>query len=90
MHITAPPTTNDDRNGLIIKNPLNNLNVKEMTMNADTLRADQQLPHRKYLLTYLWATDNEKEKIINMFNKMFKEYTFNHKEEKELILRHIR
>lgn len=90
LHVTAPPTANENRKDLIIKNPLSNLNVKELAINNEAIRADQQLPHRKYLLTYLCATENEKEKIVNMFHKMFKEYTFNAKEEKELILRHIR
>lgn len=90
LQMTAPQTASENMKELIIRNPLNNANVKELVANGEALRAEQQLPHRKYLLTYLCATENEKLKIVNMFYKMFKEFSFNAKEEKELILRHIR
>ena len=45
---------------------------------------------KKYLLPYVGSKDSEKGKIISLFTKLFKEFNFNKKEDKDLILRHIR
>lgn len=54
------------------------------------LASSDGVPSKKYLLSYMNSKDSEKEKIINLFTKIFKEFQFNKKEDKDLILRHIR
>ena len=45
---------------------------------------------KKYLVPFNTSKEAEKEKIVNLFHKLFKEFNFNKKEDKDLILRHIR
>ena len=64
--------------------------AKPISKNTIYLPATEGVPNRKYLLAYMNAKESEKDKIINLFHKLFKEYQFNKKEDKDLILRHIR
>ena len=42
------------------------------------------------MLSYMNAKANEKEKIVNIFARLFRDFYFNEKENKDLFLRHIR
>lgn len=54
------------------------------------LNLGEGLSTRKYLIPYQNSKDAEKEKILNLFVKLFREFNFNKKEDKDLILRQIR
>ena len=91
VHLTELPSAEQTQQELIIQNKFHNQSVKEpVTQNYITNSPDRNLPNKRYFSNYSLATESEKEKIINLFYKIFRDYNFSNREEKDMILRHIR
>lgn len=69
---------------------LNVSNKIEPPKSSGTYYSNEIIPHKKFLIDYMNARPNEKEKIVNLFARLFREFHFNKREDKDLILRHIR
>jgi hypothetical protein len=92
-HFSVPASGENSRPSLTTFNPLHNLSAKKCTnllYSPGFLPNPDGTPNKKYLLSYMNAKPAEKEKIVNLFSKLFREFHFNKKEDKDLILRHIR
>lgn len=92
-HFSVPSSGSKMRPVLTSKNPFHNISVKQSSTISTVpsiLPLTDAVPNKKYLLSYMNAKEAEKEKIINLFSKLFREFHFNKKEDKDLILRHIR
>jgi hypothetical protein len=92
-HFSVPMSMEKSRPTLMTKNPMSNITVKKSSPGihiSSYLPSADGVPNKKYLVNYMNAKTSEKEKIINLFSKLFKEYNFNKKEDKDLVLRHIR
>lgn len=93
FHFSVPASGENSRPSLATLNPLHNLSAKKCTnllYSPGFLPNPDGTPNKKYLLSYMNAKPAEKEKIVNLFSKLFREFHFNKKEDKDLILRHIR
>jgi len=92
-YFSVPASAEKSRAKLVTRNPMKNITVKK---SAPKLQAVNYVPsadgspNKKYLVHYMNSKPAEKEKIMTLFTKLFKEYHFNKKEDKDLILRHIR
>jgi hypothetical protein len=95
-HVTLPNSSEKERLNVELISPSHNHNAKtyeriiEPRKQSVFLPSSDGVPNKKYLLSYMNAKDSEKDKIINLFSRIFKEFHFNKKEDKDLILRHIR
>ena len=82
----------NNRNPITITNHLNlgNSHQTAPKTSGTFYGGNSLVPNKKFMLSYMNARANEKEKIVNLFSRLFREFHFNKKEDKDLILRHIR
>ena len=91
IHSSVQPSREETQQNMFISNNLHNLSVKESYVtNYSSVNQETMLPNKKYFSNYSLSSESEKEKIINLFHKIFRDYNFSSREDKDLILRHIR
>ena len=72
-----------NRNPITITNHINLGNAQQQTpKTSGTFYGGNSLaPNKKFMLSYINARANEKEKIVNLFERLFRKFHFNKKED---------
>ena len=82
----------NNRNPTTITNQLNLGNAQQQVpeTNGTFYSGNSLVPNKRFMLSYMNARANEKEKIVNLFARLFRDFNFKNNEDKDLIFRHIR